>query len=228
MWVTGWGDRRGHARASDRPTSNLSAMLVFVVMHNRGIRMISPGACGLSSDSTSKSPSMRLHRSTWRSPTAIRRRWVKAKPATQPCSVLPRSTLGSPRRPIQIEVLGGPECLLRPLTEGSIDLSHGRADPLKGPTDLGTARAADEEVALSSLIDKLKERFGTDITEADQLFFDQIRASAETDEKIVEVAKANNLPTSHPIWTGCSQGAAKYFSCIDPNLPKSGPRRRTW
>jgi hypothetical protein len=83
--------------------------------------------------------------------------------------------------------------LLRPLTEGSIDLSHGRADPLKGPTDLGTARAADEEVALSSLIDKLNERFGTDITEADQLFFDQIRASAETDEKIVEVAKANNL-----------------------------------
>ncbi|AGH50313.1 helicase, type I site-specific restriction-modification system restriction subunit [Sphingomonas sp. MM-1] len=36
------------------------------------------------------------------------------------------------------------------------------------------------------------ERFGTDFTEADQLFFDQVRATAERDEKIVEAAKANN------------------------------------
>ncbi len=41
--------------------------------------------------------------------------------------------------------------------------------------------------------EKLNNRFGTDFTEADQLFFDQIRASAEGDEKIVEAAKANNL-----------------------------------
>jgi len=79
------------------------------------------------------------------------------------------------------------------MTEGSIDLSDGEVDPLKGPTDVGTARAPDEEVILSSLIAKLNERFGTDFTEADQLFFDQIRASAEEDEKIVEAAKANNL-----------------------------------
>jgi hypothetical protein len=88
----------------------LSAMSVFVVKQDRGI---SPGTCGLSSDLTSKSSSMRLRRSTWRSPTAIRKRWVKAKPATRPCSVLPRSTLGSPRRPDPNN--GGPECLLRPL-----------------------------------------------------------------------------------------------------------------
>lgn len=82
---------------------------------------------------------------------------------------------------------------LQQMTECSIDLSEGEADPLKGPTDVGTARAKDEEVALSSLIDRLNERFGTDFKEADQLFFDQIRASAENDEKIVEAARANNL-----------------------------------
>ena len=82
---------------------------------------------------------------------------------------------------------------LQQLSEGSIDLSEGEADPLKGPTDVGTARAKDEEVTLSSLIDRLNERFGTDFTEADQLFFDQIRASAENDEKIVEAARANNF-----------------------------------
>jgi len=82
---------------------------------------------------------------------------------------------------------------LQQMTEGSIDLSDGEADPLKGPTDVGTARTPDEEVALSSLIEKLNERFGTDFTAADQLFFDQIRVSAEQDEKIVEAARANNL-----------------------------------
>ena len=82
---------------------------------------------------------------------------------------------------------------LQQMTEGSIGLSEGDADPLKGPTDVGTARAKDEDVSLSSLIDRLNERFGTDFTEADQLFFDQIRASAENDENIAEAARANNF-----------------------------------
>ena len=82
---------------------------------------------------------------------------------------------------------------LQQMTEGSIELATGDADPLKGPTDLGSASIKDEEVALSSLIDRLNERFGTDFTEADQLFFDQIRASAENDESITEVARANNF-----------------------------------
>ena len=82
---------------------------------------------------------------------------------------------------------------LQQMTEGSIDLSDGEAEPLKGPTDLGTAQVRDQDVALSSLIDRLNERFGTDFTEADQLFFDQIRASAENDESIAEAARANNL-----------------------------------
>ena len=63
---------------------------------------------------------------------------------------------------------------LQQVYEGSIGLGEGEPEPLKGPTDVGTARAKDEEVTLSSLIDRLNERFGTDFTEADQLFFDQI------------------------------------------------------
>ncbi len=63
---------------------------------------------------------------------------------------------------------------------------------LKGPTDVGTGGIKDEPVSLSSLIDTLNERFGTDFTEADQLFFDQIRVSAENDENKAEAARANN------------------------------------
>lgn len=79
------------------------------------------------------------------------------------------------------------------MTEGSIDLGYGEASPLKGPTDVGTGGFSEKAVALSTLVSKLNERFGTNFTEADQFFFDQIRASAEEDDKIVEAAKANNL-----------------------------------
>ena len=82
---------------------------------------------------------------------------------------------------------------LQQVNDGTIDLSKGEAEPLKGPTDVGTAREKDTEVTLSSLVEQLNERFGTDFTPADQLFFDQVRATAETNEKIVEAAKANNL-----------------------------------
>lgn len=80
---------------------------------------------------------------------------------------------------------------LQQVSEGAIDLSQGEVDPLKGPTDVGTAREKDIKVALSTLVNQLNERFGTDFTEADQLFFDQVRATAELDEKVVEAAKAN-------------------------------------
>ncbi len=80
---------------------------------------------------------------------------------------------------------------LQQMGEGTIDLSDGEADPLKGPTDVGTAREKEADVALSTLVGKLNERFGTDFTEADQLFFDSVRATAERDDRIVEAAKAN-------------------------------------
>ena len=81
---------------------------------------------------------------------------------------------------------------LQQMSEGSMDLSDGEADPLKGPTDIGTGQARDEDVSLSILIDGLNERFGTDFAVADQLFFDQVRASAEHNENIAEAARANN------------------------------------
>ncbi|MEJ0092845.1 MAG: type I restriction endonuclease [Methylocella sp.] len=82
---------------------------------------------------------------------------------------------------------------LQQITEGSIDLHDGEAKALKGPTDVGTAARKNDKESLSSLVAKLNERFGTDFNEADQLFFDQIRASAENDERIVEAARGNNL-----------------------------------
>src|SRR4029077_7303078 len=44
---------------------------------------------------------------------------------------------------------------------GAIDLKTGEAQPVKGPTDIGTGKSKDENVPLSEIIEVLNERFGT-------------------------------------------------------------------
>lgn len=80
---------------------------------------------------------------------------------------------------------------IQQMTQGSIDLDDGETDPLKGPTDVGSGGRKDEEVGLRDLVERLNERFGTSFTRADQLFFEQVRESAESDDRIVEAALAN-------------------------------------
>ena len=80
---------------------------------------------------------------------------------------------------------------LQKISEGSISLSGGTANPLDGPRAVGSGLARDEEVPLSRLIDVMNERFGTDFTDADQLFFDQIIESAVSDAALQEAADAN-------------------------------------
>jgi len=82
---------------------------------------------------------------------------------------------------------------LQKISEGSIDLHRGEARPLKGPSDVGTGQTDDDEIRLSELIDILNERFGTDFTEADQLFFDQIEAEAKEDGNLRQAAKVNSM-----------------------------------
>jgi len=79
---------------------------------------------------------------------------------------------------------------LQKISEGQIDLSIGDGRPLKGPSDVGTGRE-DQDIILSELIDILNERFGTDFTQADQLFFDQIQEEATESESLKQAAIAN-------------------------------------
>lgn len=46
---------------------------------------------------------------------------------------------------------------------------------------------------MSQLIDILNDRFGTNFTEADQLYFDSIKADAVADENIRQAASANTI-----------------------------------
>ena len=82
---------------------------------------------------------------------------------------------------------------LQQISSGSIGLHEGEAEGLKGPTEVGTRRATHDAIALSSLIEKLNERFGTDFKPADQLFFDQVTETAVANEKLQAAAKVNKM-----------------------------------
>jgi type I restriction enzyme, R subunit len=80
---------------------------------------------------------------------------------------------------------------LQKISEGRIDLNTGEGQPLKGPSDVGTGQD-DEKIRLSELIDILNERFGTDFTQADQFFFDQIQEEAVESESLRQAAATNS------------------------------------
>jgi type I restriction enzyme R subunit len=80
---------------------------------------------------------------------------------------------------------------LQKIGEGRIDLTGGESKPLKGPGDVGTGQE-DQPIRLSELIDLLNERFGTDFTQADQLFFDQIQEEAIESEALKQAAETNS------------------------------------
>lgn len=88
---------------------------------------------------------------------------------------------------------------LQKISEGAIDLKVGEAEPLYGPTEVGTGQA-DEEVQLSTLVGKLNERFGTQFTLADQLFFDQVRETAVANEQLRQAVMANTIENFEPVF----------------------------
>ena len=80
---------------------------------------------------------------------------------------------------------------LQKISEGSIRLGHGDARPLDGPTEVGSGLVRSESMPFSRLIDVVNERFGTEFTQADQLFFDQIVETAVADDGLRRAAAVN-------------------------------------
>ena len=76
---------------------------------------------------------------------------------------------------------------------GPIDLREGEAQYVVSPTDVGTGKVKDEKAPLSEIIEVLNERFGTQFSEEDRLFFQQIKEKACKSEQIVRTAMANPL-----------------------------------
>ncbi len=59
--------------------------------------------------------------------------------------------------------------------------------------EAGTKKDKEEFAKLSQIINVLNDKFGTDFTLADQLFFDQIEEELATDEHLSKQAQTNTM-----------------------------------
>jgi type I restriction enzyme R subunit len=80
---------------------------------------------------------------------------------------------------------------LQRIYAGGIELKEGEPEGVKSPTDVGTGKAKEDKAPLSEIIKVLNERFGTNFTEEDRFFFEQIREKATANEQVVKLRRAN-------------------------------------
>jgi type I restriction enzyme R subunit len=76
---------------------------------------------------------------------------------------------------------------------GAIMVREGPAQYVAIPSEVGTGKAKDEKAPLSEIIEVLNERFGTQFSEEDRLFFQQIKERACKSDQVVRTALANPL-----------------------------------
>jgi len=79
------------------------------------------------------------------------------------------------------------------VSSGAIIMEGSDTYGVKSPTAVGSGKAKDENKPLSEIIEALNNRFGTDFSEEDRLFFEQIKEKASRDDKVIQTAKANTL-----------------------------------
>lgn len=82
---------------------------------------------------------------------------------------------------------------LQRVYSGAIELDDGNSVEVKSPTDVATGKANEDKKPLSDIIEVVNERFGTDFTDEDRLFFEQIKEKACADDHIIKTAIANTL-----------------------------------
>jgi type I restriction enzyme R subunit len=80
---------------------------------------------------------------------------------------------------------------LQRIYAGEISLREGEPEGVKSPTDVGTGKAKEAKVPLSEVIKVLNDRFGTNFTDEDRYFFEQIREKATNNEQVVKLRRAN-------------------------------------
>jgi len=95
---------------------------------------------------------------------------------------------------------------LQKISDGSIRLDQGDNVPIEGPTAVGTGKSTDTKIELSRLIDTINERFGTEFTQADELFFHQLREEALADENLRQAATANTLDNFRYVFVKALEG----------------------
>ncbi len=83
---------------------------------------------------------------------------------------------------------------LQRISSGVIGVAEDAGDAyVTTPTDVGTGDPEEEQAPLSEIIELLNERFGTEFTDEDRLFFEQVKQRAIQSESVRRTALANPL-----------------------------------
>jgi type I restriction enzyme R subunit len=82
---------------------------------------------------------------------------------------------------------------LRLVTSGAVELGEDDDAQVTSPTAVGTGDPEEETAPLSEIIRLLNDRFGTDFTEADRLFLQQVKEDAIASDGIRKTALANTF-----------------------------------
>ncbi|MBP1908328.1 type I restriction endonuclease subunit R [Methanolobus bombayensis] len=81
---------------------------------------------------------------------------------------------------------------LQKISEGSISLQKADGE-LEPPSEIGMRKEKEESAHLSEIIKVLNDRFGTDFTDADRIFFEQIEADIMANEGLSKQARNNTI-----------------------------------
>ena len=80
---------------------------------------------------------------------------------------------------------------LRRMSEDSILVSEGEGVYVTSLAEVGTGDPEEDKAPLSEIIARLNDRFGTDFTDEDRLFFEQPKERAVRDEGVRRIVLAN-------------------------------------
>ena len=82
---------------------------------------------------------------------------------------------------------------LQKINETNILMEHQAEYGLEPAAEAGIRVAKDEQTELSKIVNVINDRFGTEFTDADRLFFDQVGLGLLKDEAIIKQAKTNSF-----------------------------------
>jgi type I restriction enzyme R subunit len=97
------------------------------------------------------------------------------------------------RLPVEItENINMDSYRIQKMTEGKITLSGGEG-VLESLSDLGAGRRGEPEFEpLSQILQDINEKYGTDFTEADKVFFAELQTRLSTNQTLIEGARVNS------------------------------------
>jgi len=76
---------------------------------------------------------------------------------------------------------------------GALDPGEGPVEAVRGPAAVGTGAAPEKQAPLSEVITRLNARFGTQFSEGDRYFLEQVNERARHDPRAIQTALANPL-----------------------------------